>query len=137
MNRRGFTLLEALIAIVLVAVVLPVGIAGISGAAHAAGQVRRNDLARRLAEGKLNQLVVTGEWQTSATSGDFDPATDGDDAAGFHWQLTSTAWRDPTVHDLRLAVTWDPVSDAHTVAVETLATPPATASTTTTTGTTP
>lgn len=113
MNRGGFTLIEALIAIALVAVVLPLAIAGISAATRAASDVRNHAIARRLADGLLAKLVANGGWQTSAQSGTFNAADDGDEAVRFTWQLASETWRDPAIRTLTLTVAWEPTSDAH------------------------
>ena len=135
MNRVGFTLIEALIAIALVAVALPVAIAGISAATRAASDVRSHAIARRLADGLLAKLVANGGWQTSAQSGAFTAADDGDEAARFTWQLATETWRDPTIRTIAVTVAWEPASDAHQVIVTTLAAPPASSTGTSTTGT--
>jgi prepilin-type N-terminal cleavage/methylation domain-containing protein len=124
--RRGMTLIEALISIAVVALVLPIAIAGVSRAVQSAEQVRRMDIARRLVETRLALLAADGSWQSSATSGDFDPRVDGDDAAGFHWQLTVTPWRDPVVRTLSLTVSWTSSGSQRALTMETMATPPAT-----------
>jgi prepilin-type N-terminal cleavage/methylation domain-containing protein len=123
-SRGAFTLIETLIAIVLVAVALPVALAGISGAVQVTGQARSRDLARHLAESQLAKLLATGTWSSSAQAGDFDPAVDGAASAGFHWQVAVAPWRDPALDTLRLTVTWDPPSPAHAVALDTLVAPP-------------
>lgn len=124
MNRAAFTLIEALIAITLVAVVLPLAIGGISAATRAASDVRSHAIARRLADGLLAKLVANGGWQTSAQSGTFTAADDGDEAARFSWQLATETWRDPTIRTITVTVAWEPPSDAHRVVVTTLAAPP-------------
>ncbi len=132
-HRGGFTLIEALVALALIAVALPVAIGGISGATRAAGDAKRQATARRLAESQLARLLTTGEWLAGATSGAFTAAEDGDDADGYAWQLTVAGWRDPTVRTLSLAVTWDVSGRA--VVLDTLAAPPAAIIATTTAGT--
>lgn len=133
MNRAAFTLIEALIAITLVAVVLPLAIGGISAATRAASDVRSHAIARRLADGLLAKLVANGGWQTSAQSGTFTAADDGDEAARFTWQLATETWRDPTIRTITVTVVWEPPSDSHRVVVTTLAAPPTTVTTGTST----
>ena len=123
----AFTLIEALIAIVLVAVVLPVALSGVSRATETASLMRRKAIALRLADSRLALICADGSWQTSAPSGDFNVPEDGEDSLGFHWQLTTTAGRDPAVHSLKFTVTWDPPADSHSLSLETLATTPTTA----------
>lgn len=122
--RAAFTLIEALVAILLVAVVVPIGLEAVTRAGQAAGQTRRQDRALQLAQSKLAYLTATGEWQTSAQSGAFAATVDGEDAEGLRWELASTPWRDETVTELRLTVSWDPPSPHRQVSLTTLATPP-------------
>lgn len=121
MRRTGFTLIETLIAVALVAAVLPVALAGVSRAGQAASEGHRRQLALHLAQNKLNELVASGDWANGATSGNFDAVADGDEATAFRWQLESTPWRDPAVHALRVTVGWgEPAAPARQVALETL-----------------
>ena len=120
--RNGFTLIEALVAIILVAVALPVALAAVSDATHTSGLTRRHDIARRIAESHLARLVADGSWSSSASSGDCDPVQDGDDANGFRWQIVVSNWRDPAVHDLRVTVGWGSIDAAGSVTLETLVT---------------
>ena len=126
--RAGFTLIEALVAIVLVAVVLPVALAGVSASLRGVDQVRRQDVALRIAQSRLATLVADGSWQRSGTSGSCDPAIDGEDSEGMRWQMAVATWRDPTVRTLRVTVSWGPLSSARSLFLETLVTPPATGS---------
>lgn len=123
MNRSGFTLIEALVAIALVAVVLPVALAAVSDGIRTIERARRADLARRVADARLARLLADGSWSGAATSGDCS-ADDGEDAVGLRWKLTITAWRDTAVSDLRMDVSWPPYDATTTVGVETLATAP-------------
>ena len=49
---------------------------------------------------------------------------------GFHWQLTTSAWRDPSVQQLHLTVSWDPPAPANALSLDTLVTTPTAATTT-------
>lgn len=120
--RRGFTLVEALVAIVLVAVVLPVALAGISAALRGAGQVRDREVALRVAQSRLARLVADGSWSGSPSEGACDAAEDGEDAAGLRWRVAVSSWRDPTVSTLRVTVGRG-ADDPRAVAIETLVIP--------------
>ncbi len=122
--RRAFTLIEALVAIVLIAVVLPVALAGVSASLRGVDQVRRQDLALRIAQSRLALLVADGSWQRSGTAGACDPAIDGEDAGDLRWQMAVATWRDPTVRTLRVTVSWGSLSAPRSVSLETLVTPP-------------
>jgi type II secretory pathway pseudopilin PulG len=127
-TRSAFTLLEALIAILLVALVLPVALEAVTRSGQGAGLMRRQDRALRLAQSRLGQLIATGEWQTAAQSGTFTASEDGEDADGLRWELESGPWRDSLVTQLTLTVTWDPPTDWNRVGLTTLVTPPASSS---------
>ena len=120
---RGFTLIEVLVAIVLIAVVLPIALAAVSSAIRTAEQTRRHDVALRMAESRLARLVADGSWQTSASSGSSDLRDDGEDTAGYTWQLAVATWRDPNVHTLHLTVGWGQDGSAGSVAMDTLVIP--------------
>ena len=122
--RAAFTLLEALIAIVVVAVVLPVALAGVSAALRGANQVKYQDLALRVAQSRVAALVADGSWQKSGTAGTCDPSVDGQDAVGMRWQMVVANWRDPTVRTLRFTVSWGTFDAGQSVSIETLVTPP-------------
>ena len=125
MRRNGTTLIEALVAIALVATVLPVALAAVSGGSQAIERARRTDLANRVAQARLARLLADGSWSTSATSGTCDADSDGADAdaAGLRWSLHVAAWRDPVVRDLDLTVTWGEGNRGGSVTVSTLAVP--------------
>ncbi len=127
-TRSAFTLLEALIAIMLVALVLPTALEAVTRSGQAAGMMRRQDRALRLAQSRLGFLIATGEWQTAAQSGTFSAGEDGEDADGLRWELESTPWRDNLVTQLTLTVSWDPPTGRSRISLTTLVTPPTSAS---------
>src|SRR5260370_36095537 len=68
----GFTLVEVLAALMLLAIVLPVAMRGISMATALASSAKHRDEAAVLAKSKLDELVATHAWQSQALSGNFD-----------------------------------------------------------------
>lgn len=88
MKRHPFTFTEVLAAMVVVALVVPVAMRGISLARQLAGDDVRYELAARLADEKLNELIVTGEWENGDSEGTFD------DEADYTWALTSDSFDD-------------------------------------------
>ena len=98
-RSRGFTLVEVLATLLLLGIVVPVAMRGVSLATLASSHARRLSEASQLAESKLNELVVTGDWQYM-TSGDFAP-----DHPDFHW-TTQTSTGDYSLTSLSLQVTW-------------------------------
>ncbi len=69
------------------AIVIPVAMQGLQIASRAGVISERKALAARLAESKLNELVVTGEWQSSAQKG-----TIYEGLQSYAWHLASEPW---------------------------------------------
>jgi prepilin-type N-terminal cleavage/methylation domain-containing protein len=87
-GARGFTLIEVLATVMLLAIIVPAINKGISVATGMASSARMRTEATGLAESKLNELLATGEWQNGQSSGDFSP-----DWPMYHWQSTISAWQ--------------------------------------------
>jgi hypothetical protein len=85
---------------VLLAIILPVAMKGISLAMAAAATARRTAEASALAESKLNELVTDGTWAAGQLAGDFSP-----DAPNYQWQCV-TATRDYGLTEVGIRVTW-------------------------------
>ena len=92
-HKRGFTLIEVLATVMLMAIVIPAITRGISVATANASSSRMRTEAAGLAESKLNELLATGEWQSGQTSGDF-----GSDWPEFHWNATISSWQYDTTN---------------------------------------
>ena len=118
-TRRGFTLVEALAALLLVAIVLPVVMRGVSVAARAASSARRNTEAASLAQSKLNELVATEQWRSGYLAGQFD-ADDGDNAYDYAWSAQATNWSERYVRQLAVSVTWTSGGAQQSVTLTTL-----------------
>lgn len=86
-RESGFTLAEVLAALVFLAVVIPVALQGLRVASRAGSVAERKAVAVRLAERKLNELVVTGEWQSAAASGTLQEGWQ-----TYDWELESESW---------------------------------------------
>jgi prepilin-type N-terminal cleavage/methylation domain-containing protein len=99
-NSRGFTLVEVLATLVLMGIVLPVAMRGISIALAAADTARHTSEATSLAEEKLNELVTSGTW-SSGGSGDFGTAW-----PGYSW-TAQTADQPYNLTQLTLTVAWN------------------------------
>ena len=89
-NRRhcaAFTLAEVLAALVFMAIVIPVAVQGLHVASRAGSVSVRKAVGARIAESKLNELVVTGQWQSSAQKGTIQEGSQ-----SYSWQLQSEPW---------------------------------------------
>lgn len=100
-GRRGLTLIEVLATIVLMGIVLPAAMEGISQCVRATTVARQKSEAAGLAESKLNELIATGDWQYGVTSGDF-----GDAWPEYHWKCGTSDFSDPTLQQLSVQVFW-------------------------------
>jgi len=84
-NRSGFTLIEVLVAIVL----LGVGVAGVhiglSAVARNTARLEESARANRLGARKLDELIANGEAATGNASGDFSE----EGAPNISWSLSS------------------------------------------------
>ncbi len=98
-NRRaGFTLVEALAALLVVAIVIPVAVRGLQIASLAGEVAERKSVALRVADRILNELVVTGQWQRTGNG----TAIEGDES--YRWQLKTQAWEKDSLKMLSLQV---------------------------------
>jgi len=103
---RAFTLIEVLATIMLMAIVLPVVMEGITLSSRAASTARRRTEAAGLAEGKLSEIISTNLWQPGSNiSGDFGP-----DWPDYRWQAAAEPWAMDTtganIQQITLTVTW-------------------------------
>src|SRR4051794_22072547 len=113
-QRAGFTLVEVLATMVMLGIVLPVAMRGVSIALAAASSARHRTEAAELASAKLDSLVATGEWSATAPSGDF-----GTDYPGYSWTV-QMATRDYGVTEIMLTVTWQERGQPRTLNLATM-----------------
>jgi prepilin-type N-terminal cleavage/methylation domain-containing protein len=118
-HRRGFTLIEALAALLLVAIVLPVVMRGISTASRAASTARRNTEAASLAQSKLDELIATEQWRAGYLAGQFD-INDGDRAGDYTWSAETLQWSEPFTRRLAVSVAWISVGVEQRVTITTV-----------------
>ena len=101
-RRRGVTLVEVLATIVMMGIVLPAAMEGVSVAMQAADTARQRSEASALAEAKLGELVATGDWQFGALSGEFGEAW-----PEYRWGAMAQDWAtDSTLKEISVSVRW-------------------------------
>jgi len=93
-NKRGFTLVELLVAAVLLATGLAATAAALSSATRAQGAARRIEKAARLAEAKLAEIEAL-QTTSGSEEGDFadlDPTGYDPELADYHyrWEIAET-----------------------------------------------
>ena len=86
-KRAGFTLAEVLAALVFMAIVIPVALQGLRVASRAGSVAERKAIGARLAERKLNELIVTGQWQSASQRGTMQEGWQ-----TYQWNLDSESW---------------------------------------------
>jgi general secretion pathway protein I len=115
-ERTGFTLVEVLASLALVGVVLSTAMAGIALAMGLGDAARHRTEAAVLARGKLDEMLVSGGWQSSRTEGDF-----GDRWPGYTWELNVTDWQEAPHREVTLTVRWRSRGHEHSTSLTTLA----------------
>jgi prepilin-type N-terminal cleavage/methylation domain-containing protein len=116
----GFTLMEVLATIVLIGIVLPVAMQGISLAASLAETARHKAEAAVLVRSKFNELLATSEWQNGNLGGDFSP-----DHPEHSWSAELSAWQTTALQQLDIHVSWNSCGRQQSVTVSTLVDPEA------------
>ena len=114
-RRRGFTLVEVLATLALVAIVLPVAMRGISLAMAMAGVARQQTEAASLVETTLAELLATGAWQNGNLSGDFGP-----DRPQYRWTAEVQDWEGTTLRLMDVRVQWTTRGRERSVTLTTL-----------------
>jgi len=115
-SRKGFTLIEILATFVLIAVIIPVAMKGLSLSTNMAGNSKRKIEASSLAETKLTELMVTGEWVNGEQSGDF-----GEEWPEYTWSAELEDWEDEDLmQQLTLQVSWKGPGQERSVLLTTL-----------------
>ena len=100
-QESGFTFIELLATMVLIALIMPVAMHGIALCTRLAGQSERQIEAAGLAKTMLTELVATKDWQSGDQRGD-----GGTDWPDYEWSATLTDWTDSAVRQLDVTVYW-------------------------------
>ncbi len=97
----GFTLAEVLAALLLMAIVVPVAMEGVSIASRAGVVGQRKAAATRIAERVLNELIATNQLAQSTASGS---VTDGDTT--YPWTMQTEPWPEDAMTLMTVKVTF-------------------------------
>ena len=101
-RRCGFTLIEVLATLVLLAIILPVAMKGISLATRTGSVAKHRTTAAALAETKLNEILATEAWRDGTQAGDF-----GTEWPDYEWNADVHEWEGTTVRQVDVYVTWN------------------------------
>jgi prepilin-type N-terminal cleavage/methylation domain-containing protein len=118
-NRRagcgGFTLVEVLAALLLMAIIIPVTMEGMSVASRAGVLGQRKTAAMRVAERLLNELIIEGQTDQATTSGSI---VDGD--MTYPWSLRTETWPEDAMLHMTVTVTFTVQGNNYDVSASTL-----------------
>lgn len=114
-GRRGFTLVEVLASLLLMAIVIPVAMDGMSVASRVGILGQRKAAAMRVAERVLTELIVEQQTQQSSSSG---TAADGD--TSYPWTMRVENWSEDAMQQITVAVTFTVQGHNYEVSVTTL-----------------
>lgn len=101
------------------AIVIPVAIEGMRVANRAGVVAQRKGVAAQLADSLLNEMIVTGQWQDSAHSGNF-----GRERNGYRWKLLNENWNTGSMRLITLEVIYEVQNQEYSVLLSTLVLPP-------------
>lgn len=116
-RRGGFTLIEVLAALMLMAIVVPVAMQGMGVATRAGALGQRKAAAMRVADRLLNEMVIAGQ---AAQAGSGTLAEGG---ATYAWTLESQTWSEDAMLELTVRVSFTLQGNTYSVAASTLVDP--------------
>jgi type II secretory pathway pseudopilin PulG len=120
---RAFTLVEVLASLLMMAIVIPVAMEGMSVASRAGVLGQRKAAAMRVAERVLNEMIIEGDTQQATASGS---AVDGD--VTYPWSMRSETWPEDAMLHLTVSVTFTVQGNNYDVSTSTLVPPSGSAS---------
>lgn len=115
-DSAGFTLMEILAALVLIGVVLPAVMKGVSMASILASDSARKYEALDLAQSKLAEILLDGDWQDGSGSGDFDSEHE-----DYEWTMETSEWTQANLKQIDVSVFWEERGRTREVRLSTLA----------------
>lgn len=116
----GFTLVEVLASLLLMAIIIPVAMEGLSVASRVGVLGQRKAAAMRVGERVLNELIVEQQTQQNSASG---TAYDRDTA--YPWTMRVENWTADAMQQMTVAVSFTVQGSTYEVAVTTLLPVPA------------
>ena len=104
----GFTLMEMMVAMAILAVGMGAIISASAGAAHNATILRDKEVARWVALNKLTEMQVLQEWSTTDKKGSVDMLK-----TKWHWVARVQKVQDPDLRRVDVEVRRDPSTDSY------------------------
>lgn len=118
-GESGFTLVEILATFVLIALIIPVAMQGISLSMRLGVKSKRQMEAAALAETKLSEMLLSGDYEEGDQSGEFENEESGCD---YSWDFVVDDWNEEdSMQQVTMTVDWtDSVGTEHSVILSTL-----------------
>lgn len=113
-SAYGFTLIEILAAMLLVAVVIPPVMKAISVTIAVASDSAFKSEAAALAQNKLAEILIEDMWKSSNIDGDFD-----DEYPAYRWKMISSSWSQG-LNEITVEVSWESRGSQRKVELSTL-----------------
>ncbi len=114
-SPRGFTLVEVLAALLMMAIVVPVAMEGMGIASRAGVLGTRKAAAMRVAERLLNEFVVENQLQQATSGGTL---VDGD--TSYPWTMRTENWSEDALQVMTVTVTFVVQGNSYEVNLSTL-----------------
>jgi prepilin-type N-terminal cleavage/methylation domain-containing protein len=117
-RSRGFTLVEVLAALLLMAIIIPVALQGMGVVSRSAVLGQRKVAAMRVAEKVLNEqlsVIATGQPIPTTASG---TETDGD--ASYPWTMQTEPWPQDTMTQMTVRITFTMQGNSYEMSLSTL-----------------
>jgi general secretion pathway protein I len=117
-GSAGFTLVEVLAALLMMAIVIPIALQGMTIVSRAAVMGQRKTAAMRVAERVLNeQLAVVTQGQSIPASGS---GTEEEGGMSYSWTMTTTVWPQDTMTQMTVHVTFMSQGNPYVMSLSTL-----------------
>ena len=114
-GRGGFTLVEVLAALVFMAILIPVTMEAVRIASRAGQVSDRKEVAARIAERVMNELLVTDGLRQNSGSGQIEERQ-----RVYNWTMRSEPWREDQLNLVTVKVTYEVQNKEYDVTLATL-----------------
>jgi prepilin-type N-terminal cleavage/methylation domain-containing protein len=119
----GFTLIEALVTVVVIGIIMVALWQALSIMVRGAGLVKQRTIATQIAANHLNDAIAEWTWQ-NGDSGDDSPNYDDSEPAMYHWQIQVADFAEPNgtpdLHQVECVVSWKSHNQDYSVTAATL-----------------